>query len=72
MSYQNDSFSSSDYTSSENNSFNDTSESNTSNAFAEYGKDYTYDAPPIEDKSDVQISWNTMNYGCTTIDDGLF
>ena len=71
MSYQNDSFSS-DYTSSDNNSFNDSSGSNTSNAFEEYGKDYTYDTPPIEDKSGVEISWNTMNYGCTTIDDGLF
>ena len=72
MSYQNDSFSSSDYTSTDNNSFNDSSGSNTSNAFEEYGNDYTYDEPPVVDKIGVEISWNTIDYGGSTVVDALF
>ena len=32
----------------------------------------SYTEPSIADISDIQISWSTVDYGGTTVNDGLF
>ena len=68
MSYQDNFTFTSDY--------NTVSDYNTSDCNAESSKDsdmnFSYTEPSIADISDIDISWSTVDYGGTTVNDGLF
>ena len=61
------------YSSNQSDSFNQSDNTTTYSNYQDNSSEkQSYDVPDISDRSEVEVSWNELYYGGTTVDDALF